>query len=213
MDPGWFPRGLVIGFAIAAPVGPIGVLVIRRTLLEGRLAGFISGAGAATADAFYGSLAAFGLTALAGILVSHSAWIRLIGGLFLCYLGLTTLRARPQERAASSSSQGLARAYASTVFLTITNPATIISFGAIFAGLGLVGNRAGYASAGLLVLGVFSGSLLWWFILSGCLSLFRQRFSTVGLRWVNVISGVTIMLFGLAALLSVVRSILPPLAS
>jgi threonine/homoserine/homoserine lactone efflux protein len=203
----------VIGFAIAAPVGPIGVLVIRRTLLDGRLAGFISGAGAATADAFYGALAAFGLTALAGLLVSHGTWIRLIGGLFLCYLGLTTLRAQPPDRAAASNAQGLGRAYASTVFLTITNPATIISFGAVFAGLGLASTHAGYASAALLVLGVFSGSLLWWFILSGCLSLFRRRFSATGLRWVNVISGVTILVFGLAALLTAAQTIRLPLVS
>jgi threonine/homoserine/homoserine lactone efflux protein len=98
MDPTLFPRGLAIGFAIAAPVGPIGVLVIRRTLVQGRLAGFVSGAGAATADAFYGALAAFGLTFLSSILIHQSTWIRLVGGLFLCYLGLATLAAKPTDR-------------------------------------------------------------------------------------------------------------------
>lgn len=207
MDPTFLPRGMAIGFAIAAPVGPIGVLVIRRTLVYGRLSGFVSGAGAATADAFYGSLAAFGLTFISSVLISQSAWIRLVGGVFLGYLGLATLRAKPAERPDAVDGHGLAGAYASTALLTVTNPATILSFAAVFAGLGLAGARGSYASAAVLVLGVFAGSLLWWFLLSGCLCLFRRRFSATGLRWVNILSGVSIMAFGLAAVLSAVGSL------
>ncbi|HEX9370073.1 MAG TPA: LysE family transporter [Roseiflexaceae bacterium] len=142
MDKSLLLRGLVVGFSIAAPVGPIGVLCIRRTLADGQVAGFVSGLGAATADAIYGSIAGFGLTFISGILVSQQGWLRLIGGLFLCYLGVKTLLARPAERPASAGGVGLVGAYASTFFLTLTNPLTIFAFLGVFAGLGLA-NAAG----------------------------------------------------------------------
>ncbi len=156
--------GLVIGFSIAAPVGPIGVLCIRRTLAEGRSVGFLSGLGAASADAVYGCVAAFGMTSVSGFLVDQQLWLRLVGGVFLLYLGLRTFRERPTEREAVTgvaSYGGLAGAYASTFFLTLTNPSTILSFAAIFAGLGLAGEGGGYAAAAVLVASVFSGSALW----------------------------------------------------
>jgi len=128
--------GLAIGFSIAAPVGPIGVLCVRRTLVEGRTSGFVSGLGAASADAIYGSIAAFGLTLISNFLITQQVWLRLIGGLFLCCLGLKTLLAKPAEQAATAKGNGLIGAYVSTFFLTLTNPMTIISFAAIFAGLG-----------------------------------------------------------------------------
>ncbi len=199
---GFLLRGLAIGFSIAAPVGPIGVLCIRRTLAEGRACGLVSGLGAATADAFYGSVAAFGLTLISSLLISQQAWLRLAGGAFLCYLGLRTLRARPAERSAPANGSGLAGAYASTVFLTLSNPLTILSFAAVFAGLGLVDTAGSYLSAGLLVLGVFLGSAAWWLILSGGVSAMRGRFDPGTLQWVNRISGAIIVGFGLAALLS-----------
>ena len=129
-------RGVLLGFAIAAPVGPIGVLCIRRTLAFGRITGLVTGLGAATADMCYGAVAAFGLAAVSSLLISQQHWIRLIGGAFLCYLGVTTILARPAAAAASARSGGLAAAYASTLALTLTNPLTILSFAAIFAGLG-----------------------------------------------------------------------------
>jgi threonine/homoserine/homoserine lactone efflux protein len=202
MDLSFLLRGLIIGFSIAAPVGPIGVLCIRRTLAEGRVHGLVSGLGAATADAIYGCVAGFGLTFVSGILISQQVWLRLIGGAFLCYLGFKTFLARPAERAVSARSGGLAGTYASTFFLTITNPMTILSFAAVFAGLGLAGANGNYVSAGVLVLGVFAGSALWWLILSGGVGMFRARFNPGGLRWVNRISGVVITGFGLLALLS-----------
>ena len=201
MDIRFLLRGLVIGFSIAAPVGPIGVLCIRRTLAKGRVSGLVSGLGAATADAIYGCIAGFGLTFIASILISQQGWFRLIGGAFLCYLGLKTFLTRPAEQAASAEGNGLVGAYASTFFLTLTNPMTILSFAAIFAGLGVVSASRNYASAGMLVLGVFIGSALWWLILSGGVSVFRARFNPHGLRWVNRISGVIITGFGLLALL------------
>jgi threonine/homoserine/homoserine lactone efflux protein len=195
-------RGLVIGFSIAAPVGPIGVLCIRRTLAEGCASGLVTGLGAATADAVYGCIAGFGLTFISSFLVSQQVWLRLIGGAFLCYLGLKTLLARPSEHAALAKANDLVGAYASTFFLTLTNPMTIISFAAVFAGLGLASQSASYLSAGVLVFGVFMGSTLWWLILSNGVGVFQKKFNRYGLRWVNRTSGMIIMGFGIFALLS-----------
>jgi threonine/homoserine/homoserine lactone efflux protein len=198
---GLFLEGIVIGFAIAAPVGPIGVLCIRRTLADGRVSGLVSGLGAATADALYGAVAALGLTFVAEFLMGGQAWLRLVGGAFLVVLGVRTFLARPAGRAAPEARRsGLPGAYASTFFLTLTNPTTILSFAAIFAGLGAAGNANGDAlSAMLLVLGVFLGSAAWWVVLSGATSLFRTRLSVRGLRWVNRISGTVIAAFGVLA--------------
>jgi threonine/homoserine/homoserine lactone efflux protein len=202
MEVGFFLRGLIIGFSIAAPVGPIGLLCIRRTLAEGRASGLVSGLGAATADAIYGCIAAFGLTFISSILFSQQLWLRLIGGAFLCYLGLKTFLSRPAKQAASAQGDGLVGAYGSTFFLTLTNPMTILSFAAIFAGLGVASASGNYLSAGFLVSGVFIGSALWWLILSSGVGVFRAKFNPNRLRWVNRISGVIITGFGLLALLS-----------
>lgn len=200
----YFLRGLVIGFSIAAPVGPIGLLCIRRTLALGRAVGLVSGLGAATADAAYGAVAGFGLTALSGFLVQWQTPMRLIGGVFLCYLGVRTFLAHPASRSAERESRGLVGAYLSTLGLTLTNPSTILSFVAIFAGLGLgtSGAAAGgdYAGASVLVGGVFLGSAAWWLILSGMTGAVRGRFSPAGMRWVNRLSGAILTGFGLTAL-------------
>lgn len=202
MDSNFLLRGLLIGLSIAAPVGPIGVLCIRRTLAEGRVSGLVSGLGAATADALYGSIAGFGLTFISGFLIGQRLWFGLIGGLFLCYLGVRTFLTIPAERAAAAPNNGLLNAYASTFFLTLTNPLTILAFAAIFAGLGIASASGSYLTAGLLVLGVFLGSALWWTVLSTGVGLFRTRFDQRGLRWVNRISGAVIAGFGLTAILS-----------
>src|SRR5512142_2363186 len=153
-----FLRGLVIGFSIAAPVGPIGVLCIRRTLANGRAAGLATGLGAATADGMYGCVAGFGLTFISSVLINQQMWLRLFGGLFLCYLGIRTLLSKPSGQEAKMGGNGLLGSYASTFLLTVTNPMTILSFAAIFAGLGLANTNGDYASAVILVLGVFLGS-------------------------------------------------------
>lgn len=203
MDISFLLRGILIGFSIAAPVGPIGVLCIRRTLADGRAAGLVSGLGAATADALYGCIAGFGLTLISNFLVSQQVWLRLVGGLFLCYLGVKTLLSKPAAQAAVAKGNGLLGAYASTFFLTVTNPVTIIAFAAVFAGLGLANTSGNYGAAGVLVAGVFLGSALWWLLLSGGVGLLREKFNTAGLLWVNRISGVIITGFGLLALMSV----------
>jgi threonine/homoserine/homoserine lactone efflux protein len=200
MDYSFLFRGLVIGFSIAAPVGPIGVLCIRRTLTDGRALGLATGLGAATADAMYGCVAGFGLTFISGILIDQQTWLRLFGGLFLCYLGIKTLLSKPVEQAATAGGRGLLGSYASTFLLTVTNPMTILSFAAIFAGLGLANTDGSYVSALILVLGVFLGSATWWLLLSGGVGLFREKFNTQGLLWVNRISGIVITVFGMIAL-------------
>ena len=195
-------RGLIIGFSIAAPVGPIGVLCIRRTLAEGWASGLVSGLGAASADAIYGCIAGFGLTFISGFLVSQQVWLRFVGGIFLCYLGIKTLASRPSDNdGASGPPTGLGGAYLSTFALTLTNPITILSFAAVFAGLGVAESAGGYLSASVLVLGVFAGSALWWLFLSTAVGVFRTRFTPRALRWVNRLSGAIILGFGLYALL------------
>ncbi|HET6946364.1 MAG TPA: LysE family transporter [bacterium] len=198
----FFLRGLLIGFSIAAPVGPIGVLCIRRTLTEGRAAGLVSGLGAATADAFYGAIAALGLTFVSSLLVREQVWLRLVGGLFLIHLGIRAFTSEPTPlRGDGARSLTLGSAYLTTLALTITNPMTILSFAAIFAGLGVAAARD-YATAGALVAGVFSGSALWWLILSGAAAMVGTRLRPETLRWVNRAAGVVITAFGVAALLS-----------
>ena len=190
-------QGIIIGFSIAAPVGPIGLLCIQRTLTDGRTAGFISGLGAATADAAYGCVAAFGLTVISGVLIDQQNWFRLIGGAFLLYLGIKTFLTRPAQEAAETKGQGLAGAYSSTFLLTLTNPLTILSFTAII----MANASPGGSSAGLLVLGVFLGSALWWLALSSGANLLRSRFDPQWMSWLNRISGLVIAGFGLKTLL------------
>ena len=202
----WLARGLVLGFAIAAPVGPIGVLCIRRTLADGWLTGLLTGLGAATADGLYGGVAAYGLTAISGALVAQQGIIRVVGGALLCYLGARTLLAKPTTKTTSArDKRGLVGAYLSTVGLTLTNPATILSFAAVFAGLGLIGAAGSVAAApALLTAGVALGSACWWLLLSGCVSLLRVRLAPGALRWVNWVSGALLLGFGLLALASVI---------
>lgn len=211
-----FFRGLLFGLAIAAPVGPIGVLCIRRTLEMGQIVGLVSGLGAATADGFYGCIAGFGLTVVADFLTEQAFWFRIVGGLFLCYLGVTTFLAKPaslkiqvdelsasdppQKAISATSSRSLLGAYASTLALTITNPATIFTFVSIFSGLGIVESGQDYATSGVLVAGVFLGSALWWLLLSGTVNLLRSQVTPNKMRWLNRASGTVIVVFGVVAL-------------
>lgn len=155
--------------------------------------------GAATADAFYGFIVAFGLTFLSNLMISSRDLLNLVGGLFLLYLGIKTLFSRPATEAANvdSGRRGLIGMYLSTLFLTITNPVTILSFLAIFAGAGIASVGEDYVSAGVIVLGVFGGSALWWLTLSSAVSFFRSRFNEHVMRWVNRLSGLVMIGFAL----------------
>jgi threonine/homoserine/homoserine lactone efflux protein len=197
-----FAKGFVIGISIAAPVGPIGILCIQRTLTGGKIHGLITGLGAATADAVYGCIAAFGLTCISNFLVRQHDWFRLLGGIFLCYLGVRAFLAKPSAQNRSGHRHSKVATYGTTFLLTLSNPMTILSFAAIFAGLGIVHADAHYAAASLLVLGVFTGSGIWWLVLSSSTGLFREKLLKGNLTWVNKISGVIILTFGLFALWS-----------
>lgn len=203
-------KGIAMGIAIAAPVGPIALLCIRRTLAQGRLIGLATGFGAATADGLYGMVAAFGLTALSDLLVNNTNFLQLMGGIFLCYLGLTAFFSKPTTVTTtltpsplpSLKSSSLLPAYASTVALTLTNPATILSFVALFAGLGIT--QTSYANSATLVFGVFTGSVLWWLVLVSGVIYLRDRLTPQRLAKFNQVSvkvfGVLILGFGIAAL-------------
>ena len=199
-----FLKGVIVGLSMAVPVGPIGILCIRRTLLEGRLSGFVSALGLATADFVFGCIAGFGLTFISDFLISQQFWLRLIGGLFLCVIGLKVLLTKFVEREAPSTGKGLLGAYTSMFFLTLTYPMTVLIFLGIFAGLGIGSIKGNYFSIAALVLGVFTGSILWWAILSSFIGSLRDKFKTQNWQWVNKISGILITGFGLAVLLSLI---------
>ncbi|MDF1512395.1 MAG: LysE family transporter [Anaerolineae bacterium] len=198
-------RGIILGLSIAAPVGPIGVLCIRRTLADGKLAGLLSGLGAATADAVYGSIAGFGLTYLSSFLVRQQAWLHVIGGFFLCYLGIRTVVTLPEETLEKMDNHGWLNAYGSSFLLTLTNPLTILSFTTLFAGMGLGAAAGDYSTAFQLILGVFLGSVIWWLTLSTIVGLFHARFNSRSLVWVNRLSGIIITTFGISTFVAIFK--------
>jgi threonine/homoserine/homoserine lactone efflux protein len=196
MDLTFFLKGIAIGFIMAIPIGPIGIMCIRKTLTEGRLSGLIIGLGAATADLFYGCVAAFGLTVISDTLTDQRIWIRIAGGALLFFLGVKTFRAHPKDPKLKTTGSGRLRSYLTVVFLTLTNPLTIFAFIAVFAAFGL-GDGLSFFSAAILVAGVFIGSCLWFLLLSSGTILFRKKLDLVGLKWVNKIAGILIIISGL----------------
>jgi threonine/homoserine/homoserine lactone efflux protein len=196
-------KGIMVGIVIAVPVGPVGVLCVRRTIFQGKLAGFVSGLGAATADAIFGFIAAFGLTFVSDWLIGYQHWLRVAGGCYLLYVGGWALLARPQVRAnLEPDAESLFRDYISTFALTLTNPITILAFLGIFSAVGLTGDKATFGRAAILVLGVWVGSLLWWLGLSFGLGSCFRSFGPRHLVWINRGSGLILFLSG-AALLAV----------
>jgi threonine/homoserine/homoserine lactone efflux protein len=193
-------KGVAIGVVIALPVGPVGVLCVRRTVFEGPVYGFISGIGAATADTIFGVIAAAGLTFLRDWLLSYQDWFGAAGGIFLVIVGVRTLLVPPTEReTVPLSGERRFTAYFSTFALTITNPITILAFAAIFAKVG-VAESAGMFTLGMLVLGVFAGSLVWWFGLSFGLFWLQRLAGSFHLAWLNRISGGILAVSGVGLL-------------
>jgi threonine/homoserine/homoserine lactone efflux protein len=195
-------QGMVMGFVVAVPVGPLGLLCINRALLMGRLCGLFSGFGVATADALAAGIAALGLSLVSGFLSDHQVILRLIGGIFLCYLGLKIYRTEPRQQAMASNVNGLLGAYVTTFLLTFSNPVTVLSFIAICAGWGIESLRGHYLAAAILTIGVFIGSALWWVALFIGLAVFRDKFSMQALGWIHRVSGAAIAAFGVVVLLS-----------
>jgi len=198
-----FARGLAIGFAIAAAIGPIGLLCIRRTLVEGVPVGVASGLGAATADGFYASVAAFGLTALSDLLVTGRRPLGIVGGAFLAILAIRQFRSHPVA-AADAPPRSLVGGWATTAGLTLANPATILSFAAAFVGLGLAGHDT--ATAAALVAGVAAGSSAWWLLLAALVAAFRPRLGPSALSRLAAGSSVLIGLLGATAIVASVAA-------
>lgn len=198
-----FYKGAITGFLIAAPVGPIAILCIRRTLTKGLIIGLASGLGAATADAMYGIIAGFGMTVISNFLMKQQCYISLFGAIFLGYLGIKTLLSQPAKQANDKGGQGILGSYFSTLLLTLSNPMTILAFTAAFASLGITNPSGNYLTSLALVMGLFIGSGIWWILLSSFVGLLRKRLnSNKFLNWVNKVSGIIIIVFAIFILYS-----------
>jgi threonine/homoserine/homoserine lactone efflux protein len=198
---GFLLKGMLVGLIIAVPTGPVGVLCIRRTIFHGRLAGFVSGLGAASADAIFGIIAAFGLSVISDLLLDYQEWLRLGGAGFLLFLGVTAFTADPLEGTQNQRDpEDLLTDFASTFFLTITNPITILAFLAVFAGIGFSGAQATMGRAAVLVLGVWLGSMLWWAALAFGAGAMRLSFGHHHLVWIHRGSGGILVFSGMALL-------------
>ncbi|MGD1933521.1 MAG: LysE family translocator [Candidatus Phaeomarinobacter sp.] len=203
--PDWYLilNGVLIGIVVAAPIGPVNLICIRRTLAYGRTNGFVSGLGAAAGDAVFAIIAAFGLTAASSLLITVGDWLQAIGGLFLVGLGIHTFLSRPvdNETVSTNAKSKLTAAIVATFVLTITNPATMLGFIAIFGGVGgLVTTEPSLLTATLLVVAVFLGSALWWLGVTMTVGMVRHRMTDQTLILINRVSGVLIVSFGLFVL-------------
>jgi threonine/homoserine/homoserine lactone efflux protein len=207
VDPALVLRGLILGFTIAAAVGPISLLVIRRTVAQGPVYGLVSGLGVATADATYGAIAAFGLAAITDVLVNARVVLGLAGGVFLLWLAWQTVRSSPTEAAtpAPTGRRGYAGAYLSILALTMANPMTILSFGALFAGLGVTSGATG--DAVFVVIGVLLGSAAWWVVLTTVVGRLRGRMTVTWIHRVNVASGALIGAFALVSIAAALTTV------
>ena len=198
----YFYKGLFVGFVIAAPVGPVGIMCIHRTICQGKLAGYVSGLGAALADTFFGAIAAFGFGFVAAPLIDHNNWLRLVGGVVLCLIGLRSLLTRKLPAPATRDRANLVGDFISSFLVTLTNPITIISFAAIYAAMNIP-HLAGQLRWGLaLTLGVFIGAAVWWLLLTIIAGAFHGRVAERGVLWINRISGAVILGFGVLLLVS-----------
>ncbi|MEO8370210.1 MAG: LysE family translocator [Candidatus Solibacter sp.] len=197
-------KGLMAGLAIAVPVGPVNVMCASRTLTRGRLAGLMSGLGAATADALYGGIAAFSITFVIQFLQRQEFWIRVIGGLLLMGIGVMYFRKPGQATIQREERRDVHSDYVSSLLLTMTNPTTVLSFLAVLAGLGMSEHRQWWLTF-LLVAGIFCGSMLWWVVLVLVINRFRDRFDQHAMTWMNRIAGLAICAFGIVTLLTGLR--------
>ena len=203
MDAGILIKGVIIGFVMAVPIGPLGVLCIRKTLTEGRARGLIVGLGAATADALYCSIAAFGLTFVSDMIETNQLWVRLFGGLLLLALGIRTLQAKRKDPRVPEDRTGFWGIFVSSFLIAVTNPLTIFAFVAVFAAFGLA-SELGLVAAFMLVIGVFVGSVLWFLTLGSVARLFQKSLNAGGLRWVNRVAGILIIVSGVVVFVGMI---------
>ncbi|MDA3892930.1 MAG: LysE family transporter [Salinivirgaceae bacterium] len=201
----FFLKGLLVGIIVSAPMGPIGVLCVQKTVNKGLALGFLSGLGAATADTFYAVLAAFGVTFITNFLSKNQMAFQVIGILVLLFLGFRMIFNNPIKQyryyRSSSKKRGAIRDYISVFFLTISNPLTIIFFGAAFTMLGLLSDSDSVRHNLFLVAGIFSGASLWWFILTYVVNIFRKRFRLRNIFMLNRISGIIIIVLSISAVI------------
>ena len=199
-----FLKGLVVGFMIAAPVGPVNVLCARRTIVNGRLVGIVSGLGAALADTFFGAVAAFGLVFIHTLLLTERFWLGLGGTVILVVIGVRTLMADvPRPNPKQEDAANLLGDFTSTFILTLFNPVTILSFLACFSAFGIDSDDKADLDDWLLLLGVFTGATAWWLLLTTAVGMFRSKFDQETLRWANRIAGVVILAFAAVILWNV----------
>jgi threonine/homoserine/homoserine lactone efflux protein len=203
----FFLKGFLVGVIVTIPIGPISILCIQRTLTRGRLAGLTSWFGMATGDTLYAAIAVFGLSFVADLLVLYETQLQVVGALFLCLLGIRTYLKRPVPKTRPLSVNRIVRYYTSTIFLTLTNPFTIIAFAALFAAFGIGGLGGGFLRALLLVVGVLCGASSWGFFLSTMFNLLRSRFTEEGLRRLNHIAGIVLVLIGLLLAVSLLNDL------
>lgn len=189
-------RGALAGLAISAPVGPVNVLCVSRTISKGRSGGIVSGLGAAAADTIYGAIAGFSISFVIGWLERELFWIRLVGGLLLIAIGVVYYRKRPKSLRETAPRDSAASDIATTFLLTLTNPTTTLSFLAVLAVLGL-GERRPWALTVFLVSGIFAGAMFWWTVLALVSGHFRDRFDDRAVLWMNRIAALAIGGFGL----------------
>lgn len=194
-------EGIIIGFLLATPVGPIGILAVRHTLAYGRRHGLVVGLGGASADVVYTTIAAFGVKLISVFIASHQQQLRIVGGIILLVVGFYTFRSKPRTSASSGSLLLHTKVYVSTFFLAITNPMTLVGFVTVFTVLGVKQVLPAHADVFALVGGVFVGSFLWFSVLTSLARLFKERLTSEGLARVNRIAGSLLMLFGAVAFL------------
>ena len=198
-------KGLVVGFLASVPLGPVGVLCIQRTINKGKLSGMFSGMGSATVDAFFALVAALGLTYIINFIEEQQFYIQLIGGVVLIIVGARIFYANPikQIRRHRRRKNKIIEDYFSVLLLTLSNPVAIFLFVAAFAGIGIVSSSDSKLDSFFIVAGVFLGAMLWWLTLTFFVDLFRKRFRLKQLWWINKIAGIIVVVFGVAAMLSV----------
>jgi len=197
-------KGIIVGVSVSAPLGPLGILCIQRTINKGFLSGFVSGLGAAVADILYASVAGFGISIIADFLKLHEDVIRGLGGIIVLIVGIMIFRSNPvkQIRQQKTQKRSYVSDFISSIFITITNPLTIVFFGAVFAGFGL--DQATTMNPILLTLaGIFAGALLWWMSLSIAVNIFRSKIRLRNLYWINKITGVLVAIFGILVFISI----------
>lgn len=205
---GLFLKGSLIGFSIAMPIGPVGVVCIQHSLRRGLLAGLIAGSGAALADAFFGCMAGFGISLLSHVLMRYQVWFQILGALVLWYLGIKIFKSKPTSVAPSGISFSCCRIFLSTFALTLTNPLTLLCFAAIYASLGIAPPEGEILPGLILTLGVLLGATIWWSILTVGASLIGKKFQISSSPLLNRISGGILTGCGCLASLSALKQLI-----